>query len=152
VLRHSRATHRDGRESTISTVSSTFVGERTRFYPEQEMGTMMKGNGVVRAVVLVGFSIISSAIAHAQSQYNAYTRQWEDVSPDSVPQLNPVTGRWQLAPPNSVAKLNPYTRQYEMVPPNSISRFNPYTKRWELAPPDATLELNPHTKVWHYVR
>jgi hypothetical protein len=125
---------------------------RTRFYPEQEIGRMMNGNGVVCAVVLVGFSIVSSGIADAESKYNPYTRQWEDVSSDAVPQMNPVTGHWQLAPPNSVAKLNPYTRQYEMVPPNSTSRFNPYTKRWELAPPDATLELNPHTNVWHYAR
>ena len=48
---------------------------------------MMNGNGVVCAVVLVGFSIVFSAIAHAESKYNPYTRQWEDVSSDAVPQI-----------------------------------------------------------------
>jgi hypothetical protein len=103
-------------------------------------------------IVVVGFGAMMTISAHAESKYNPYTRQWEDVSPDAVPTLNPVTGHWELATPGSQPKLNPYTRQYEMVPPNSITRFNPYTKQWELAPPNAKLELDPHTNAWHYTR
>jgi hypothetical protein len=30
-------------------------------------------------------------------EYNPYTKKWEDVSPDAVPQVNPMTGKWELA-------------------------------------------------------
>jgi len=90
--------------------------------------------------------------AHAENKYNPYTRQWEDVSPDSYPQLNPITGKWELAPPNSSPKLNPYTGQYQMAPANAVPRYNPYTKQFELAPPDARLELNRQDNTWHYTR
>ena len=106
----------------------------------------------LRAAVVVGFSIAFSSAAHAESKYNPYTKQWEDVSPNAYPQLNPITGKWELAPPGSVPKLNPYTREYHLVSPDSVARFNPSTRQWELAPPDTSLQLNRETNTWHYTR
>jgi hypothetical protein len=113
---------------------------------------MMNASGALRAALLIGVGITMTTIARAENKYNQYTGQWEDVSPDAVPQMNPITGKWELASPGSAPKLNPYTGQYQMAPPNAITRYNPYTKQWELAPPDATLELNRGDNTWHYTR
>lgn len=131
--------------SIASAICSILTGRRLS-------SSRISGAGAVRVLFAVVLSIVSDALALAESKYNPYTNLWEDVSPDAVPQLNPVTGHWELASPNSVPKLNPYTHEYQMVPANSILRFNPQSKQWELAPPDADLELNPHTGTWHYVR
>ena len=65
----------------------------------------------LRAAVVIGFGIAFIPAVHAESKYNPYTKQWEDVSPNAYPQLNPITGKWELAPPGSVPKLNPYTQR-----------------------------------------
>ena len=89
---------------------------------------------LVRAALVIGFGIAFTPAVFAESKYNPYTQQWEEVSPNAYPQLNPITGKWELATPGSVPKLNPYTQQYHLVPPDSVARFNPSTKQWELAP------------------
>jgi hypothetical protein len=113
---------------------------------------MMNSSAVLSSVLLFGVGIASTTFAYAENKYNQYTGQWENVSPDAIPQMNPITGKWELAPPGSAPKLNPYTNEYHMVPPNAITRYNPYTKQWELAPPDATLELNRGDNTYHYTR
>src|SRR5215469_10784109 len=107
---------------------------------------------VIRIAVAMGLVVGFAATAQAETKYNPYTKKWEDVSPDAVPQINPMTGKWELAPPNAQPKLNPYTNKYEMAPANAVPRFNPYTRQYEMAPPDARLELNTQTGTWHYVR
>jgi hypothetical protein len=114
-----------------------------------EHETMIKR--MLGMVFVVGVGIVSTS-AWAESQYNPYTRRWENVSPGAAPRMNPYTGHWELASPDAVGKLNPYTNKFEMVPSNSIPRFNPYSKKYELAPPDATLERNTQTGEWHYPR
>ena len=68
--------------------------------------------GALRAALLIGIGVALTAAARAENKYNQYTGQWENVSPDAVPQMNPITGKWELAPPGSAPKLNPYTGQY----------------------------------------
>jgi hypothetical protein len=66
-------------------------------------------------VLVVKFRQALKTVAmRAEVKYNPYTKKWEDVSPDAVPQVNPMTGKWELAPPNARPKLNPYTNKYEM--------------------------------------
>ena len=61
----------------------------------------------LRAAVIVGFGIAFTPAVHAESKYNPYTQQWEDVSPNAYPQLNPITGKWELAAPGLSAKIEP---------------------------------------------
>jgi hypothetical protein len=53
---------------------------------------MMNGSGALQAVLVIGIGITLSTIVRAENKYNQYTGQWEDVSPDAVPQMNPITG------------------------------------------------------------
>ena len=68
---------------------------------------MMNGSGVIRLGLLFGMSVTCATTAQAESKYNPYTRQWENVSPDAAPRINPYTGRWELASPRFGGQVEP---------------------------------------------